>query len=475
MSAISHSNAPLRPLDIRTVQCSNLERPAFRLDAAFYRTDFAEAGMRAANSGFPVRKVSAMADAFVPGRVRLVTVPNPSAGAPYLRAHDAFEIRPSSERHVARARTRNYQDLLLKKGTILTPSSGRNLGPVAYVGEYLSKFAMTDIMRIVPKSEADGFYLLAYLMTPTAQALIRRGRSGTTVDHLSPEEVLNIDVPWITDDKLRESIIADSRRAEEMLDEGRRGLDAAIQKLHEEAGLAMAPSESKYLSRDCGDAFSLSSSALGLRLDAASHDPTVKLCSKMVKEKGGVELGQVARPVMLGRYVRYYVDAPHGRPILSGRQIMQVRPVNLRRISDRSFKDPQKFMLKAGTTIFTCDGRSEEALGEAGYVMDVWNGWMASNHVMRLEALPGTGHGFLYLAISSQWTQRQLKARASGSVVDALEPEEVTKVIIPYLEQTQRDALNEEAVRCWKLISDSIQIIEAVVGSFEELLSQKQC
>lgn len=356
-----------------------------------------------------------------------------------MRAHDTFEIRVNSERFVAKARVKTYEQLLLKRGIILTPSSGRNLGPMAYVGEYLSRFAMTDIMRIVPNSPDEGFYLLGYLLTPTAQALIKRGRSGTTVDHLAPEEVLNIDVPWIDDDVLRDDLIKDIRTAEAKMDEGRTGLDAAAARLHREAGLPPVPPDGNYLSRECGDAFSVSVQDVGFRLDAAYHDPTVRKAAETLRIKGGVPLGAVAKPVMLGRYTRFYVEPPHGRPIMSGRQILQARQVNLKRISDRSFKDPEAFVLKTGTTLFTCDGRSEEALGEPGYVMPIWNGWMASNHVMRLVAVPGVSSGYLYLAISSPWVQQQLKACASGSVVDAIEPDEVSKIVVPMLGTDARE------------------------------------
>ena len=268
---------------------------------------------------------------------------------------------------MAKARTKNYDDLLLKKGTILTPSSGRNLGPIAYVGEALAGFAMTDIMRIVPHTEADGFYLLAYLLTPTAQALIKRGRSGTNIDHLSPDDVLGIDVPWIEDEGVRNGLVEEVKSAEAKLDEGRRGLDAAATKFHKLIGIEPIPSEGKYISRKCGDAFSKDLRTIGLRLDAAYHDPTVTQAATILRAKGGVPLGTIAKPKMLGRYKRFYVEEPHGRPILSGRQILQLRQVNLKRISDRSFKNPESFLLKTGSTIFTCDGRSEEALGEPGY------------------------------------------------------------------------------------------------------------
>jgi hypothetical protein len=196
----------------------------------------------------------------------------------------------------------------------------------------------------------------------------------------------------------------------------------------------------------------------------------VQKAAVTLRKAGGVELGQAAVLKTLQRYVRFYVEPPNGRPVLSGRQMLQLRPVNLRRISDRSFKKPEDFVVKAGSTIFTCDGRSEEALGEPAYVMPVWDGWMASEHVMRVEPRPEAGSGYLYLALTSAWVQRQLKARATGSVIDALEPEEIEGVIIPWLPEAERLALNQEAERCWKLISDSISLTEHVTAKFESIL-----
>jgi hypothetical protein len=367
---------------------------------------------------------------------------------------------------------KNYEDLLLKTGMILTPSSGRNLGPVSYVGRYLAKFAMTDVMRIVPTSPADGFYLLAYLLTSTAQMLIQRGRSGTTVDHLAPDDVLNLEVPWIESESWRESVIADVRKAEGMLDEGRSGLDQATAAFHAQLNLELEPPRGNYLSTDCGETFAVSSSKLGMRLDAASHDPTASLCSARISEVGGIELGQVADLNTLERYIRYYVEPPFGRPVLSGRQMLQLRPVNLRRISDRSFADPKRFALRAGSTVFTCDGRSEEALGEPAYVIPAWDGWLASEHVMRVEPRPEIGHGYLYLALSSPWVQRQLKARATGSVIDALEPEEIEGIVIPLMPDPERRALDHEAKRCWGLISDSVVLTEKTARRFELKLKE---
>jgi hypothetical protein len=466
---IVDSNGFRRPLETHEVPLRALDSPWFRLDAAHYRDEFLNAIARVSGGKFETRKLGALAKAFVPLRMRLTLVDSPHAGAPYLRAHDAFAIRPSSSRFVAKARSRDYESLLLNEGMILTPSSGRNLGPMAYVGKYLTGFAMTDIIRIVPADGDLGFYLLAYLLTDTAQTLIRRGRTGTTVDHLAPNDLLDIDVPWL-DEPLRVALGANMRRAESLLQEARVQLDDFSTLLHRESGLPESLPDADYISRTCGDAFTVSSRTLSLRLDAASHDPITLECREQIRRSGGISLADAASLKTLARYRRYYIDPPNGRPVLSGRQMLQLRPVNLRHISDRSFDRPEDFVLGTGSTIFTCDGRSEDALGAPAYVMSVWNGWMASEHVMRADPKNDLGAGYLYLALASPWVQRQLKARATGSVIDALEPEEISDVMLPFPRQAVREAVNRGAIRAWDMISESIDLSSKTAAQFEDMM-----
>ena len=161
--------------------------------------------------------------------------------------------------------------------------------------------------------------------------------------------------------------------------------------------LSISAPNGKYLSRDCGDAFSISSRHVGTRLDAASFDPSVRKAAELIADSGGAALwrscsAEVSWTAMSDITSRLLTAVLCFQDVT----MLQARPVNLKHISDRSFKDPAKFVLKAGSTIFTCDGRSEEALGEPAYVMPIWDGWMASEHVMRVEPLT-VGPGYLYV------------------------------------------------------------------------------
>ena len=132
MTVKSESTNPLRAL-VSTVRVSSLVIPTIRLDAKYYQEAFTLAKARVAGCGIPTTPVEEIADAFVPGRMALVVSPDKNSGAPYLRAHDAFDTLPEIRRYLVAERTHNYDSYLLKQGMILTPSSGRNLGPLAYV------------------------------------------------------------------------------------------------------------------------------------------------------------------------------------------------------------------------------------------------------------------------------------------------------------------------------------------------------
>ena len=462
----------MNELEIQTIRASSLSRPALTLDAKHYQQELTLAQARIRGCGIDLVSVADLADCLVPNRVKLVTVSDPSAGVPYLKAHDAFYFRPSSNRYVPRNFYNRYDDMKLRPFTILTPSSGRNLGPTTFVGKYLSQFAMTDIIRIVPREREDAFFLYAYLLTPTATALIRRGRTGTNVDHLSPNDMEQVLVPW-PDRKKRKKIAEKIEHAISLLDDACFGLGELERELHKLAGL-----EDKYLSyissqRSGPIVFDRKLTQLSLRIDAAFYEPRNWDAASAIMNSGTYsKLSDIADLRMLGRYKRYYVSDAYGRPIISGRQLLQRRPVALKFISDRSFKEPDSFVIRKGWSLFTCDGRSEEALATPAYVPSLRDGWLASNHVMRAVPKDGMNGGYLYLSLSSPLVQAQLKARATGSVVDGLDPQTVSDVVLPVLDQDKVKDLGQSAADYWEKMSEAVNVEDECSRYIENLVAE---
>jgi hypothetical protein len=216
--------------------------------------------------------------------------------------------------------------------------------------------------------------------------------------------------------------------------------------------------------------FGIKSRDLTLRLDAAYYEPDLRVARNAVKRAGARRLDDVAELRLLGRYKRYYVSREFGTPILSGRHLLQLRQVNLQSISDRSFKSPESFIIRRGWSLFTCDGRSEEQLGTAAYVHAGWDEWMASNHVMRAIPQADVEPGYLYLALRSPYVQRQLKARATGSVIDALEPDTIADVLLPWLSPKEEKRLGSAAAEAWDNIASAQELEQETVAEFEKAI-----
>ena len=375
----------------------------------------------------------------------------------YLRPYDVFDYLPFEADKLSRARTENLDDYLIKAGELLQSCSGRNLGPLTIADAHLAKFALShDMVRVSIDDNADRFYTLAFLRTPTGQHLLRGDLSGSVIDHITVDQVAAISVPFV---RSRQHEVSDlMRHATELRERARIQLDQVIRDFAD-----ALPKPAVRERRSAG--WEVSAAALKGRLDAAFHDPAVADIRTTLQDTGGVRASEVADSFIPGRYRRYYVEAEHGRPIVSGRQLLQSLPINLRHIAARSF-DYSVYELAEGMIAFGAEGRAEERIAQPALIASDRAGWLANNHVMRVQPKPGINPGWLYLAFAAPQVQMQVKACSAGSVVDAVNPSDLGEVILPPLDNTRGDV----ATKCWddfaeatKAESLAIEILEAEI------------
>ncbi|MCW2980915.1 MAG: restriction endonuclease subunit [Solirubrobacterales bacterium] len=439
-----------------------------RLDAAYYQDEFVAAYLRVTSTSLksrPLAGVDGLVEAWIPKRTSLVFTNDREYGTPYLRAHDALERLPPFERYAALSQVKDGEELRLRPGWIVLTCSGRNFGPCAWVGRRLAKVAMTDIMRLVPRSEDDGLYALAFLSTPTGKALIRRDPAGSVINHLSPADLGSVPVPLLMP-QAREVVITKMREAVELCDAASSALldvDADLRQLLDIGDAASAT----WQAFDSPRASTQVATDLRSRLDAEFYSARHSDAVRRIASGDNDRLEDVADLRMLGRYKRYYTESGHGTPILSGGQMHQFRPVALRNISDRSFKDPRAFRLGRGWSLIGCDGRVEGDLGRAGYVSSLFEGWMASNHLMRVVPGAGIDNGYLHAALLLQETQIQLKSAATGSVIDALDPATVADVSVPRLNRRIEGDLGERVDQGYERWSRAYRLVDSAASLFE--------
>lgn len=423
-----------------------------RLDANFYTSPGVAAAEKVGlleAAGLTVVGLRQVADRiWDPSRFARTYATSQEPSVPYLRPYDVFDYLPVASDRLSLSRNTSIDDLRLTPGTLLQTCSGRNLGPCALVDEPLADFTVShDMIRIEIGDEPMRLYVLAFLQTPTGQALLRRSMSGSVIDHLTVRDVGDVPLPmprasW-------PDAVATMRKVTTDIAEARRELQALLQAMSD-----LHPMPSPKGLRRQGWTF-LSRDFSG-RLDAAYHDQLVMTVRDQLLRAGGGRVDDVAAALKPPRYRRFYVDEGHGRPVLSGRQLLQVQPINLRYVSDRSFKQADDYVLTAGMTIFGGVGRAEGRLGSPALIGRHRSGWLASEDVVRLRPRGDASPGGLWLAVATPQVQLQLRALTFGSVVDHLAAEDVASVVLPPV----RDELARRADKAW----ERVDLAEARLG-----------
>ncbi|GEL48052.1 hypothetical protein CHO01_31680 [Cellulomonas hominis] len=437
-----------------------------RLDANFFTAPGVAAHERIllAEAAGTVESVSSVGDfgrVWDPPRFARAYAAPAEPGVPYLRPYDVFDYLPSTQDRLSSVRNAHFTRLIPGRGTLLQTCSGRNLGPITVADDDLAAFALShDMIRIDIDSETDRHFVLAFLKTPTGQALLRRSRSGSVIDHITTSDVEAVPVP-ILDAATRATVIERMGEAVERSSSARSRLRGLLTQLERHLPTPERATPGR-------DGWTLTSSRLRGRLDAAYYDPRVRAAREQVREAGGVRLGDLASAVVPTRYKRYYVGPDHGRPVLSGGQILQAEPVNLRHVSDRSFADPSRYVVTEGMTIMAADGRAQGGQGSAALVTAERDGWLASEHVMRFVPRPGVKPGLVWLSLAAQQTKLQVNALSFGSVIDELNADDVADVRVPPID----DELAIDAEAAWaefgaasRATADAVAILESSLSA----------
>lgn len=401
------------------------------------------------------------ADVSMPARLKQFSAAQNEEVMPYLRPSDTLNYLPRASAFLSMSRTKSAHDCKVIKGTLLVTRSGRNLGPVVYVDSFLSRFVVSDDMvRVFVPEETFRHYLLGFFGTRYGQHLLRKDKSGSVIDHITVDHVASLDVPMLADE-LVEEIASEIKRAVSLREAARLGM-AELQRQYESE--LPDPPQASPIARG----WTISAQDLGSRLDAAPYETSIREVRSALLDGGGQRLSEVADALKpTGRYKTIYVDEENGVPILSGGQLHQIRPLNPKFMAPRALRDIARYRLKKRWIAYQADGRAEEGLGEPALIIGKRDGWLASGHVGRLIAKDGISAGSLYLAFKTPHAQSQLKALASGSVVDATFPADAESVVLPRLDSEA----GTKAEKFWMNFEDAEKIEDAVYASIERAIT----
>ncbi len=318
-----------------------------------------------------------------------------------------------------------------------------------------------DMIRIEIADETMRYFVLAYLNSKSGRQLLRRDKTGSVIDHLSEDQIVAQEIPMLEPKLLLE--ISGLMNKSVNLREGARVKITAMLSDYE---TKLPPIER---STPSCKGWTIKARHFEGRVDAAYYDPLVWTVRQKLKKLGGplvTEVADVLKPA--GRYKTNYVNSENGRPLVSGAQLLQTKTINLQFMSANVFKQVKNYELRAGWIAYPADGRAEEELGTPVLVTRDRDGWLASGHIGRVIPKTGVDAGWLFLALKTSHAQMQLKARASGSVVDSTFPNDMEAVILP----PPLDVNGAKVRQLWNDFSEAQTLEEKASAMVDEALAE---
>jgi len=180
------------------------------------------------------------------------------------------------------------------------------------------------------------------------------------------------------------------------------------------------------------------------RLDASFHPPIVdeviKQLKKSLSELTTVGDERVSEKIILpGRFKRVYVAEEHGVPFLSGKNILQFDPVQVKHLSinHHGKRIKEQLILCKNMILVTRSG----TIGNVVLAPKHFEGWVATEDVLRVVPSSEINAGYVYAFLASSYGNELIKRFTYGSVVDEIDDKHLASVEFPLPTRSVQDEI----------------------------------
>ena len=442
-----------------------------RLDAKHYNLDGQKAKRRVLNCKFQklaLNSKTGFASVWHRPRFRRIFV---EEGIPIFTASQSRQHKPIPRKFVSEKTDTNLDRLYLKKGQITMTCSG-NIGLVALVTNTLkSKLFSHDLMRIDCHDKLDTGYVYTFLKTKTGRAYVTTSKYGSVVSHIEPKHLTSVLIPD-PPAEFKSRISKRANRVHALRDDANVLLDHSNALLFNE--LKMRRLEEIKPKSSGGPAwFVVPRADLGSRLDGSYYLPVI---GKIISEIDGAKcqvttLGdkKVSNAIILpGRFKRTYVKSSLGIPFLGGRDILQYDHPDIKHLSLSKHKEriDSELLLQENMILVTCSG----TIGNVILCPKYYDGWSASQHVIRIIPSKAINPGYLYAYLASDYGRELIRRYSYGSVVDEVTDDQVSNIPIPLPDRKVMDKVgnpvleaNKKRDAAYNIEKDTIQMVENMI------------
>ena len=472
-----------RPPKWCAVSLSEVRSRGLRLEASVYDVEARAARERVISRKRGWRplggKDGLVSCAFYPGRFKRVYC-SAGEGEPFFLPSQLSAVCPEPDKWISAITDCPMEIMRLKEGTIILARSG-SIGPVAIVTRTLAgKLFSDDVIRVSFKNDCDVGYVYAYLKSEIGNKLLTQSQYGSVITHIEPEHLAALPVPNAPDvekRRIHETVMKSYAlrdesndllaRARTMLAEAlempERGLPASDDSTGAPPALPQTPLS-----------FSVRLHDLAGRLDCSYHLPVVRSVVSHLREHAAevatVGERRISKEIILpGRFKRVYVEEGFGKIFIGGKQLGELDPANKKylSVSHHEKQIEGQLAIQEGMTLVTCSG----TIGRVALVGRHWDGWTASQHILRVVPASPDISGYLYMWLSSVWAKPLIVRNSYGAVIDEISDAQLASVPVPILRDAAvQSEINALALRASSLRSDAYDLEQSALRMMDGLL-----
>jgi type I restriction enzyme, S subunit len=395
-------------------------------------------------------------------------------GVPLLSGTEMLQADISNAPVISKKLVASMPHMVLTEGTTLISSYG-TIGRTSYCRKDMAGMVGSDnVLKVIPDTNKIlSGYLYAFLSSKFGVSLVVSELSGSVVTFLDPSRVAALPVPRLGD-AIEEQIHNLILEASVLRTKANIQLTVAIQKIEELAGL---PSLLNSLSYKSLDISSTSSEFLTSRLDGLFHSNYHKsalIPLLNLSDEDRVTIGEIANEVIEPtRFKRVPINDPiHGVPFFGTSAIMCIDP-NYSYYIPKKLQGIEQYLIDNRTLLVPRSGQLNGIIGHVVFPYGQVVGGAVTEDAIRIKADSPTIAGYIFVALSSEYGLRQMKARTFGSSIPHLDVRTIQQIIIPKLSSQQMEIIGSQG---WQVSKDRTMAIEKELQArniIEQLIEAK--
>lgn len=435
---LSNHSANQMDSTFSVINSTEISNSDLRLDAGYYNLAFKKAIDKVLNcksSSLPLFGPNGFSNStFNLPRFKRVFV---EKGIPIYTASQILDLIPVEEKFISPKTKVNLDKLRLRKNQILMTCSG-TVGELSVVNKTLeNKVFSHDVIRITCNDESDTGYVYAILKTSYLNQILKHNRYGSVVTHLEPEHLKTVPIPnppRQVKKEISDKIMKSYALRDEVVDLFLKSRELVLKMLKLPPIEDLMPSyiDSKALYRS----FERNARLVSNRLDAEFHDPMYELIKRKILDSSDsvLRLGdsEVIENIELPeRFKRVYSTENQGKVFLSGRNITQFEPTNVKYVSGFYHKERilKQLLLRENTILVTRSG----TIGKVVITPMHFNKWTADDDIIRITPSKSIDSGYLYAFLSSEYGHALIRRVSFGSVVEHISITDLVELPIPII------------------------------------------